>query len=219
MCMFNLNKCDDSICQMKLEFEDVVVANPLMGDCNNDTIMVSQVDAKSAKVVPMSLCGTLSGQHMYFDVKDQPAGAKITFNIDTANTNTKWRMRVVQIACTDTDLLAPPGCLTYATEPSGNIVSYNNQGGNGELINNQKFSHCIRSQDSYCDVALTSNNFDLGTGDSLAFGSNVQTGSTFGSSGTLTWNFTGPYIVTATSDGDNAAMDAGYDISYLLLPC
>ena len=41
-------------------------------------------------------------------------------------------------------------------------------------------------QDGYCDVALTSNTFDLGSGDNLSFGNNVQSGSTFGTSGSLT---------------------------------
>jgi len=219
MCMYNLNKCDAGICQMRLEFEDVKVSNPAMGDCNNDTIMVSGVDSKSAKVVPMTLCGQLTGQHMIFDVKDQDAGAKLTFNIASSNPDTKWRIKVIQYACTDTDLLAPSGCLTYNTEPAGNIVSYNNQGGNGELINNQMFSHCIKEQDGFCDVTLMSNNFDLGPTDSLTFGNNVQTGSTFGTGGTLVWNFTGPYIATAFSDADNTNMNVGYDISYMLLPC
>ena len=75
------------------------------------------------------------------------------------------------------------------------------------------------TQDGYCDVALTSNTFDMGTGDNLSFGNNLQSGTTFGDSGSLTWNFTGPYVATACSDSDNTAMNAGYDISYLLLPC
>ena len=41
-------------------------------------------------------------------------------------------------------------------------------------------------QDGYCDVALTSNTFDMGTGDNLSFGNNVQSGTTFGAAGSLT---------------------------------
>ena len=87
-------------------------------------------------------------------------------------------------------------------------------------------------------MALTSNTWDMGTDDNLSFGNNVQSGTTFGDAGSLTCekflyivikknhvlslvsgNFTGPYIATACSDAENAAMNAGYDISYLLLPC
>jgi len=219
MCMFSINKCDDNICQIRLEFEDVVTADPSMGDCGNDTIMVSQVDSTSAKVVPLELCGTLSGQHMVLDVKDQNPGAKITFNIGSANANTKWRVKVIQLSCSDPDLLAPAGCLTYDTGASGNLQTFNVASGSGELVNDQKFSHCIKHQDGFCDVQLTANVFELGNGDSITFGSNTQTGSSFGTGGSLQWNFTGPYIATFCSDADNAQMVMGYDIGYLLLPC
>ena len=52
MCMYDLNKCDSNICQ-------------------NDTMMVTGMDAVSVKVVPSTLCGTLTGQHMILSVKDQ----------------------------------------------------------------------------------------------------------------------------------------------------
>ena len=42
------------------------------------------------------------------------------------------------------------------------------------------------TQDGFCDVALTSNTFDMGTGDNLSFGNNVQSGTTFGDAGSLT---------------------------------
>jgi len=223
MCMYTMNKCDSNICQFRLEFEDVMVSDPAMGDCTNDTIMFSGFDANSMKVVPMSLCGTLTGQHMVVNVKDATEGAKIIFNIVSAASMAKWRVKVIQLSCADSELLAPAGCLTYDMAESGTIQSFNYNGGNGEMINNQKFSHCIKYQDGFCDVALTSMNFDVGTaadtGDSLTFGSNVQTGNMFGSSGSLNWNFTGPYVAPVCSDDMNTAMNIGYSIGYLLLPC
>jgi len=223
MCMYTINKCDSNICQFRFEFEDVMVSDPAMGDCTNDTIMFSGFDAVSMKVVPMTLCGSLTGQHMIVNVKDVTDGSKIVFNIVSAASMAKWRIKVDQISCAETDMIAPPGCLTYDTTESGTIQSYNYQGGMGEMINNQKFSHCIMYQDGFCDVALTAMNFDLGAmgdaGDSLTFGSNVQTGNMFGSGGSLNWNFTGPYVATVCSDDMNSAMNMGYSISYLLLPC
>lgn len=204
-------------------FEDVMVSDPAMGDCTNDTIMISGVDSPSMKVVPMVLCGGLTGQHMVVNVKDSNEGSKIVFNIVSAASMAKWRVKVIQLSCADHDLLAPPGCLTYSASETGTIQSYNYQAGNGEMINNQKFSHCIKYQDGFCDVALTSTKFDLGAagdaGDSLTFGNNVQSGTEFGSGGSLNWNFTGPYVVTVCSDDMNTAMNMGYSIGYLLLPC
>ena len=87
--------------------------------------------------------------------------------------------------CDDTDNIAPAGCVTYDMGDSGDIVSYNYDGGAGEMINNQKFCHCIKYTEGMCDISLSATTFDLGTDDSLTFGNNVQTGNAFGSSGML----------------------------------
>merc|ERR1712079_868059 len=98
-------------------------------------------------------------------------------------------IKVEQLSCADTDILAPAGCVTYSDATSGSITSFNNANGAGEMINNQKFCHCIKYQDGFCDVSLTASNFDLDSGDSLTFGNVVNTGSTFGTSMMLNWNF------------------------------
>jgi len=217
MYTYSIQKCDDSIVQFRIEFIDVMLSGPAQGDCTNDTLMFSGFDAVSMKTVPMTLCGTLTGQHMYVSVKDVTDLSKIIFNIvgDAA----KWKIKIDQISSSETALLAPRGCLTYHTEESGALTSFNNDGGNGELINNQAWAHCIMDMDGFCDVALTSSNFDLGAGDNIAFSSNCQTGSNLGTLGSLVWNFTGPYVVNTFSNDDNAAMNAGYEIDYMLLPC
>jgi len=217
MCMYNLGKCDAGICQFKIIFEDVVLSQPDSGDCTNDTLMFSGFDDVSERVVPMTLCGDLSGQEMYVSVKDVTDPAKMVFNI--IQTGARWRIKIDQIPCTETDNLAPRGCLTYAMGETGVIQSFNFASGMGQLINNQMFSHCIQGMDGFCDVELTSSNFDLGGGDSLTFSGNSQTGSELGSMGMLTWNFTGPYVATAVSNDMNTQMNEGYSIDYMLLPC
>ena len=62
MCMYEIQKCSADICQYRFVFEDVVLSDPMMGDCTNDTIMFSGLDPPSMATVPPSLCGTLSGQ-------------------------------------------------------------------------------------------------------------------------------------------------------------
>jgi len=219
MCMFNIGKCDSGICQFKIEFVDVVLSMPDSGDCTNDTLVLSGFDDKTMKVIPSPLCGDLTGQHMYVSVKDVTDPAKMVFNIASAAGMARWRIKVDQIPCTETENLAPSGCLTYAMGESGVLQSYNYAGGNGELINNQMFSHCIEEQDGFCDVALTSTNFDLGPGDSITFSALSQVGNMFGSMGSLIWNYTGPYVATTVSNDMNTAMNAGYEINYMLLPC
>ena len=44
----------------RLTFEDVMLSDPMMGDCTNDTMMISQIDG--ANTFPPALCGTLTGQ-------------------------------------------------------------------------------------------------------------------------------------------------------------
>lgn len=219
MCMYTVNKCDAGICQFRFDFEDVVLSQPDRGDCTNDTLSFSGFDAVSMKVVPSTLCGTLTGQHMYVSVKDVTDASKIIFDIASMASMARWRVKITQIACTDTENLAPRGCLTYAMTEAGTIQSYNWNGGNGELINNQAFSHCIKDMDGFCDIALTSMEFDIGNDDSVTFGGNSQNGAIFGSAGSLTWNFTGPYIATVISGMDNDNMNEGYNINYMLLPC
>merc|ERR1719499_1099107 len=198
-----------------------MLSGPMMGDCTNDTLMISSIDG--ANTFPPSLCGDLTGQEAYVTVKAQDGPSKVVFNIASMASMSRYKIKVEQIACTDTALLAPPGCLTYDMNLSGTFTSYNYDNGMGEYINNQKFSHCIKYQDGYCDMSMTSSKFDVGTagdnGDSLTVGNQIFTGSAFGSSGMLTWNFTGPYVIPVTSDAMNAASNMGYEISYLLLPC
>jgi len=217
MCMFNVKKCDAKICQYKIDFTMAELAGPDLGECNNDTLIISNLDTVSTKVVPSPLCGTLTGQSIYVSVEDTTDDPKFTFNIESSNA--KWRIKVQQIACKSEDL-APDGCLTYDTAKSGTIMSFNNQGGNGELINNQKYAHCIMYQKGYCDIALVADDFMLGAGnDMINFGTSTWSGSVFGSAGSLVYNFTGPYVIPFMSGDDNAAMDSGYRINYLLLPC
>ena len=44
----------------RLTFEDVMLSAPSMGDCTNDTMMISGIDG--ANTFPPSLCGMLTGQ-------------------------------------------------------------------------------------------------------------------------------------------------------------
>ena len=46
----------------RLHFEDVMLSSPMMGDCTNDTMSISNVDGPSQSTVPPALCGTLTGQ-------------------------------------------------------------------------------------------------------------------------------------------------------------
>merc|ERR1719394_1821501 len=96
-------------------------------------------------------------------------------------------------------------------------------------LSTQKWNILVRQFDSaqndlYCDIALTSSSFMLGgsagmCSDAVVFGTNQLCGSTFGTAGQLNWNYTGSYNVPFMSDDDNMAMDGGFSIGFVLLPC
>jgi len=220
-CSYKVKKCDAGVCQYKIQFENTMLSQPDMGTCSNDTLMIMNLDAVSTATVPSPLCGDLSGMEIYVTVKSTTADPMFSFN--HVSGTAKWRIKITQIQCTDTENLADPGCLTWNTGTSGTLMSFNNMGGAGELINNQKYSHCIKYQEGFCDVSLVASDFMMGTAagaaDSITFGTLSNSGSTFGTSGMLNWNYTGPYVVPVCSDDANVEMDTGYNIQYLLLPC
>jgi hypothetical protein len=217
--VWTISKTTSDIVQIRLDFNKFEISLPSMGDCTNDTLVITGADSGSLKILPTNLCGILTGQHLYVSFK-QADELKITVNLATMG-DQKWEILVSQYDSTQLDYLAPRGCLQYFRQDTGTISTFNNQAGQGELLNNHMYSTCIAQNDEFCDIALTANNFDLSgsngmCSDSVAFGVAVQCGSTFGVS---LWNYTGSYHIPFFSDGDNSAMVAGYEIGFVLLPC
>jgi len=216
---WNLTKASTDIVQFRLDFEVVELSAPMMGDCTNDTLTITGADPVTMKNLPTNLCGVLTGQHIYLSVKTSSA-VQLTIKLASVGSQ-KFKILLRQYDSTQTENLAPRGCLQYYRDLAGTIASFNSAGGSPELLNDHMYSICIAQNDDYCDVALTANSFDL-TGssgscsDSIAFGFNVACGSSLSFS---TWNYTGSYHIPVMSDSDNSAMVTGFDISFLLLPC
>ena len=200
----------------RLTFEDVVLSDPLMGDCINDTMTIFGVDFYFGTV----LCGDLSGQEsknhnmstflaltffctlVHLDVSNPnyQGNQWIDFNLaSNVSSVSRYRIQVTQLPCEDTSSLAPPGCLTYDTDLAGTITSFNYADGAGQMLNNLKLSHCIKYQEGYCDVSLLASEFDIGnnhdTGDSLLIGTTFLTGTNFGIDGTLLCKKTGNFSI------------------------
>jgi len=212
-----IGKYSDDVVQFRIDFKTFEIANPMMGDCANDTLVISGADPASNRAIPV-LCGTLTDQHIYVNARTVE---QFTLEIQLAEEgDQRWDIWVTALESTD-PLLAPRGCLQYYTNVTETLSTFNNDQGNGELINNQMYSICIEQKDDYCDVGLTVNNFDLGGSagmceDSVSFGTNQFCGSAFT---TNTWNYTGCYSIPVMSDGDNSGMNVGFEIAYILLPC
>ena len=198
-----------------------------MGNCENDTLKITGADAVTMKNLPMNLCGMLTGQHIYLSVKDV-SSVQLTIALGTIGTQ-NWKILFSAFDSSQTDYLAPRGCLQYHRNDVGVFKSFNSNGYSPELLNDHMYSICIGQSDPYCDVALVANLFDLagsagmcwqgGVQDFIAFGWNVQCGTSFGVNGVLQWNYSMPYVIFFMSDSDNSGMNFGFEISYVLLPC
>jgi len=219
---WTISKFSSDVVQIRFDFLYFETSLPSMGDCTNDTLLITGADPVSMKNIPTNLCGILTDQHIYVSVKEVDE-IKLTITLATVGTQ-KWNILMRQYESSQLDYLAPRGCLQYIREDTGTISTFNNQAGQGELLNNHMYSTCIAQNDAYCDIALTANNFELSgssgmCSDAVVFGIEQQCGSTFGVSNQLVWNYTGSYMIPFMSDADNSAMVAGYEIGYILLPC
>ena len=150
--------------------------------------MITGADAVTMKVMPMNLCGVLSGSHIYVSVKDVDS-VKLTITL-TSIASQKWNILVRQFDSSQPDYLAPRGCLQYYRQDRGKLETFNYNNGDGELLNDHMYTMCIAQNDAYCDVALTSSDFSLGgssgnCSDAVILGTNQLCGNTFGSSGQL----------------------------------
>jgi len=217
-------KNNPNIVQLRIDFDKVELQNPTNGECTNDTILVDEADAEFLKIRPENLCGTLTGSHLYADFRDED---DIDIRIQLSEEiSQNWRIIVQQLEETD-DLYAPRGCLQYFktdTSQSGTIMSFNNNGGMGEFLNNPAYTICLEHNLDYCDIELTASDFDLGgsngaCADPFIVGTSCLCGSTFGSMNMLTWNYTGNYNIVVGNDMDNTAMNSGFNIDYMLLAC
>merc|ERR1711994_254646 len=73
--------------------------------------LITGADPVTHKHLPTNLCGIHHGQHLYLSVK-QSTGVQITINLANVHTQ-KWKVLVRQYDSSQTDLLAPRGCLQY----------------------------------------------------------------------------------------------------------
>lgn len=95
-CSITVQPCGDSVCQLRIELQDLSLAPP-NGDgiCNTDFLMVNG----GASVVPI-LCGENSGQHIVVDFLGTKNPITLTIRATAAYTfGRHWHIRLTQINC------------------------------------------------------------------------------------------------------------------------
>jgi len=165
-CSYTVNRCQDDICQIRLDFTTVKLQQPKAtgtattdGDCS-DTILdiTGGLSANSIFSNPPDLCGTLTGQHVYIDSGRASTAATLKFTLATSEANT-WRIKVTQIECWN-PTKAPQGCLQYFYGDTTHTVSSFNWDGTsscttGCLSDKQAYSVCFRPEKGMCGMQWT----------------------------------------------------------------
>merc|ERR1719154_553132 len=153
-CSLSLEPCQHKICQIRLDFMDVVLVGPdaISGECTVDSLVVTGNGANHAKIP--TLCGDLTGQHMYITVEPTCSPTKIHVDMNKASSDQRrFNIKITQIPC-NSDSLAPSGCLQYHNATSGTVRSFNTGvGGGGHLIAGQNYATCVAALPGYCSIS------------------------------------------------------------------
>jgi hypothetical protein len=115
-----------------------------------DSIAITQ---PTSGTIP-TICGTLTGQHMYIETGSSGTMGTIAFTIGSTTTTRQWNIKVTAIECTAA-WKAPEDCLQYYTGIAGTFSSFNYAGGN--LLQSQQYKICFRTEAGYCKIAYREN--------------------------------------------------------------
>ncbi|XP_059088794.1 uncharacterized protein LOC131884915 [Tigriopus californicus] len=68
-CTYNFNRICDNLCQIRLDFRTLSTSSSATGSCGTagDAVTVSSPFSSAVSAFPPTVCGILSGQHMYFE--------------------------------------------------------------------------------------------------------------------------------------------------------
>ena len=117
VCSLMIKPMHDNICQIRLDLENFVLADPdISGVCRTDYMQVTGGVANSGGIP--TICGSNSGQHLiYSAIPNFPARLSVVVDNQVAYSR-QWKIRITQYTCDSVDR-APEGCLQYITGISG----------------------------------------------------------------------------------------------------
>merc|ERR1711962_765298 len=136
-CRMTVCKCSTDVCQLRLDFETFVLNVPITLVSASATTGNSQANIGNA--------GTF------------------TQGSTSTSTTGSFSIKITQIPC-DSPVLPPAGCLQYHYgSTSGTVASYNFAGSSGvatagtsQLLANQHYTNCIRTERTYCSICYWS---------------------------------------------------------------
>jgi hypothetical protein len=160
-CTFTVTPVSSDICQMRLDFSNFdLTESTSTGACTDSFAITSS----SSRTYP-TLCGTLTGEHIYFETARATSSQTLTFTISSSTSGTSWKVKIAQIECGSTSK-APNDCYQYFTGISGRVKSFN-YGSTNLQIQGLSYSACIRQEYGYCGIlwgptqGLTTDTFEV----------------------------------------------------------
>ncbi|XP_059081532.1 uncharacterized protein LOC131879276 [Tigriopus californicus] len=171
-CSLEVCKCNDNICQLRLDFNSFVIAGPSTSTLSFGKILNGVVSATGKVAVstatrclidqfsvtspgnpsPPTICGINSGEHMYVDASD--ACNDLSFQLGSAGTTgRRWSIKVTQYGC-DFENLAPDGCTQYFYGSNTGLLKTYNFDGEIHLAN-QEQKICVRQEAGNCKICYT----------------------------------------------------------------
>jgi len=157
-CAYTVTR-DGEICQVRLDFQDVVLVVGTDGITTATGAGGAIAAAGGSGHEPPNVSGELTGQHMYVEVKDQDP--TITITTTAGNANQKWNIRVQQIPCND-PWKAPKDCTQWFTANTGTVRSYNARATTKKELGSQDMTICIRQNVGMCGAVFTDVTFSVG---------------------------------------------------------
>jgi len=150
-CQLTVNKCADSVCQLRLDIESMTLSGPESTDhqCQGDQFIVS-----GGSPVP-AICGTNTGTHMYVDM-GLATNSPVVLTVVTSGVSfaRSFSVKVTQIECTSLSK-ASDGCLQYFTGVSGQLFSFNYNNAEGLMLSQSDYTMCIRMERNFCGIQYT----------------------------------------------------------------
>ncbi|XP_066949388.1 uncharacterized protein [Macrobrachium rosenbergii] len=242
-CVYNIRKINDNICQLRLDFETLVLAGPNgQSICREDKLSVlSPADGPS-----VIICGTNSGQHMYVEMGRGQGSARVSIGLTSSSMDRGWRIRVSQIAC-NSPYRAPENCLQYFTDYTTTIQSFNFKNITGvHQIGGLQYTICIQAKEGVCGVRYTANAFSISGNGAAAAGPAALSGDKScikdflmiptlsqppstatspdrycGTSFAERSTFSKPFQIRVVTDEDETGdtENSGFSITYTQIPC
>jgi len=149
-CTYTVNRESDHICQIRLDWNVGTFNYASSGTtgCVSGTTDYIQFKLKNGVDDYSPVCGTLTGEHMYYEVGTTGDTLELSISL-VGTTNRYWSIQVTQISC-KSPWRAPVDCLQWYTGITGTIKSFNFA--SGQVLSSQNYRICIRQELGYCSI-------------------------------------------------------------------